>query len=381
VEVRLSPSRLSLEPGRTATVRLELRDSARGRISGDRPVTWSSSAPDIATVDGNGIVRAVAPGSATIMAQAEGRTGRVALRVTPAPAVVARPAPVASVQVSPPTTTVQVGGSVTLSAAVLDGKGNPLTDRTVTWTVNGSAISVLPNGVVTGLQPGTAVVRAESEGKSGTATVTVGPAVVTEVRLSPVVDSLVVGKTTQLSATARDARGGTLADRRVTWTSSDTGVATVQAGLVTARSPGVARISATIEDRVGSAQITVLPPPVDPAAERARARQEIDRSLDLFARALNSRSVDQLKLAYPGMTAAEEGRWRSMLEEKSLVKFQASIDPDGDPRIETDAAEQRFRLLLQQTYSGRPVSNATVEYRAHFRRENGKWQMTRLQQQ
>jgi hypothetical protein len=70
-----------------------------------------------------------------------------------------------------------------------------------------------------------------------------------------------------------------------------------------------------------------------------------------------------------------------MLEEKSLVRLQASVEQEGDPRIEQDAAESRFRLVLQSTYSGRPVSNARVDYRAQFRRESGKWVLNRLQQQ
>jgi hypothetical protein len=224
-------------------------------------------------------------------------------------------------------------------------------------------------------------VRAESEGSGGSATITVTPAGVADVRISPSADSLQVGGTVQLAATPRDARGSPLAERKVTWESSDTGVATVLAGLVTARRAGTARITATVEDRSAVAQITILPPPADPVAERARAAQEIGRTLEAFAKALNDRSVTELKRAFPGMSSAEEGRWRSMLEEKSLVRLQASVEQEGDPRIEQDAAESRFRLVLQSTYSGRPVSNARVEYRAQFRREGGKWVLNRLQQQ
>jgi hypothetical protein len=59
-----------------------------------------------------------------------------------------------------------------------------------------------------------------------------------------------------------DANGATLPGRSVTWTSDNTGVATVsQSGLVTAVTVGGAHIVAESEGHSGSAAITVAPPP------------------------------------------------------------------------------------------------------------------------
>lgn len=376
----LNPARVTLEVGRTARVGLELRDVSGARLQDHRPVTWVSSAPEVATVN-DGLVRGNAPGRAIVRATVEGHSGQVQVEVTAPVAGVSPPAPVASVLVSPTEVTLPVGGTQGLSAVAQRAGGGALPDRPITWSSSGPAVTISSSGLVTAVQPGTAIVRAESEGRGGSATITVTPAGVADVRISPSADSLPVGRTVQLVATPRDARGSPLADRKVTWESSDTGVATVLAGLVTARRAGTARITATVEDRSASAQITILPPPADPAVERARAVQEIGRTLEAFAKALNDRSVTQLKQAFPGMSSAEEGRWRTMLEEKSLVRLLASVEQEGDPRIEQDAAESRFRLVLQSTYSGRPVSNAQVDYRAQFRREGTRWVLNRLQQQ
>lgn len=71
-------------------------------------------------------------------------------------------------------------------------------------------------------------------------------------------NAMVVGTTLQLTATAVDANGATLTDRTITWTSSDTTVATVSSsGLVSALASGSATIQATAESKSGSLGVTV----------------------------------------------------------------------------------------------------------------------------
>jgi hypothetical protein len=81
---------------------------------------------------------------------------------------------VASVAVAPDTATIEVGASRKLSAAVGDAGGAALTGRTVNWTSSNAAVaSVDGTGLVTARAPGSAAITATSEGKSGTATITV----------------------------------------------------------------------------------------------------------------------------------------------------------------------------------------------------------------
>jgi uncharacterized protein YjdB len=90
------------------------------------------------------------------------------------------------------------------------------------------------------------------------------PPPVASVLVSPPSSSISVGQTVQLSAAPRDAQGGTLSDRTVTWSSTNTGVASVSStGLVTAVTiGGPVTIVATSEGQDGSATVTVTPPPV-----------------------------------------------------------------------------------------------------------------------
>lgn len=98
---------------------------------------------------------------------------------------------------------------------------------------------------------------------SGTTAPPAGPAAVAAVQVSIANSSILVGASTQASASPRDASGNALSGRAVAWTSSNQAVATVSsAGLVTGVAPGSAVITATSEGVSGSATVTVAPPPV-----------------------------------------------------------------------------------------------------------------------
>ncbi len=82
--------------------------------------------------------------------------------------------PVASVVVSPSADSLLVGDSQQLAVLLKDEKGRPGTERELTWTSrNPETATVSPTGVVSGHAPGTAQIVATSEGKSGTAVITV----------------------------------------------------------------------------------------------------------------------------------------------------------------------------------------------------------------
>jgi uncharacterized protein YjdB len=116
------------------------------------------------------------------------------------------------------------------------------------------------------------------------------PAPVASVTVTPASADVVVGTSIQLTATARDAAGNSLSGREVTWTSSDTGVATVSAsGLVTGVAAGSGTITATSEGRSGSTVTTVRPVPVaSVSVSPASATLAIGASIQLAATARDS---------------------------------------------------------------------------------------------
>jgi uncharacterized protein YjdB len=248
--VAVAPASVALRVGATAQLSATATDSANNVLTG-RVVTWSSSAPAVATVSATGLVSAVAAGSATITATSEGKSGTAAVSVTVIP--------VASVSVAPATAALRVGAKVQLSATTKDSAGNILTGRAVTWSSNATGVAtVSTSGMVTAVAPGSASITATSEGKSGTATVTVALAPVASVAVTPASVSLIVGGTQQLSAVTKDSAGNVLTGRTVTWASNASGIAGVSAsGLVTGVAAGSATITATSEGKSGTSAVTV----------------------------------------------------------------------------------------------------------------------------
>lgn len=173
------------------------------------------------------------------------------------------PVTVASVTVEPGSATILVGGTVSLVATVRDASGNALSGRTVTWaSSNASVVTVNASGIATAVAAGGPVtITASSEGKIGTAQVTVQPPVAS-VALTPATATLLVDSTLIVSVTLRDANNNAITGRPVAWTSGDPSVATVSpAGVITAVAPGgPVAITATVEGKSGTALVTVLAP-------------------------------------------------------------------------------------------------------------------------
>lgn len=87
------------------------------------------------------------------------------------------PAPVASVSVSPSSATLDIGATTQLTAQTRDANNNLLSGRAVAWTSSNTAVAtVSSNGLVTAVAAGTSQVTATSEGKAGTAAITVNTA-------------------------------------------------------------------------------------------------------------------------------------------------------------------------------------------------------------
>ena len=143
-----------------------------------------------------------------------------------------------------------------------------MTGRQVSWQSSNSLVATVSStGAITGLFPGTSTITATSEGISGTADVNVSFLAVTTVDVALSNLSVVAGNTSQATAVTRDFAGNVLTGRAVSWSSTNSAVATVDAnGLVTTITAGTADITATSEGKTGFATITVTAPPAVPVA-------------------------------------------------------------------------------------------------------------------
>jgi len=166
--VTVTPSSASGTVGQSAQFSASLQDTAGNPLTG-RTISWASSNTAVVTVTTSGYATAVGPGSATITATSEGKSGTASVSVT-GPSI----APVASVTVTPSSASMSVGGTYQFGATLRDSSGNVLTGRSVTWSVSDPLLaSVDVGGLVTGLVAGTVTITAASEGHAGSATLTV----------------------------------------------------------------------------------------------------------------------------------------------------------------------------------------------------------------
>jgi trimeric autotransporter adhesin len=248
--VEISPASPTIVIGGTSQLTATLKD-ASGNVLTDRTIEWKSDADLVASVSSSGLVTSKSVGSAHITATVEGKSASVTVAVTPVP--------VASVAITPPTSSLIVGGTVQLSATTKDDAGNVLTGRSIGWSSSDQTVATVDgNGFVTAKAVGSATITATSETKTATAAITVTVAPVATVAVAPSSVSILQGATTQLTATTSDASGRVLTDRTVTWSSSDQTKATVdQNGLVTGVSYGQVTITATSEEKTGSATVKV----------------------------------------------------------------------------------------------------------------------------
>ncbi|WP_299947489.1 Ig-like domain-containing protein, partial [uncultured Microbulbifer sp.] len=215
-------------------------------------VAWTSSDTNIVTVDSSGELTAVNEGNATVSASQDGIVSNTAT-VTITGAVLT------ALQVTPATIRLARGNSQQLAAmgTYSDGSTADLTNS-VAWTSSNTAtitINTLGQAVAVGL--GNAEISASQNGiASNTATVTVTPAVLTGIQVTPATVNLAKGNAQQLTALGRYSDGST-ADitNSVSWNSNDTAIATLDmSGELTAVEEGgttaYARLGSTVSNPV-----------------------------------------------------------------------------------------------------------------------------------
>ena len=160
----VTPAALKVVAGQSQQLTATARDANGGVLA--TPITWSSSESSIADITSSGRVAGVSIGTATISAKSDAVVTTVPVEVAPVP--------VATVTVTPAPVSVEENAWTALAATLKDQAGNVLTGRNVIWTVNNAALAeVTSSGRVIGVAPGTVMVTATSEGRSGTAAVTV----------------------------------------------------------------------------------------------------------------------------------------------------------------------------------------------------------------
>jgi uncharacterized protein YjdB len=199
-------------------------------------VTWSIADPSIATIDKTGMITGHLDGKTSIIATSSDGS------VTSSIPLTVHKVLVATIVIDQPKVSLNVGSNVTLNVTFTPTNA---TDQSVTWSVLPANIVDVIKGVIHAYAVGTATVTCTANDGSGiiaTCAVTVTNVPPASITLDQTPIALTVGGSQTLSATVLP----TGAPSGLTWSSSDTAIATVDvSGNVVAHKAGTVTITVT----------------------------------------------------------------------------------------------------------------------------------------
>lgn len=169
--------------------------------------------------------------------------------------------PVTSVTLAPKTLSIEEGKTAGLTATISPANAS---DQQFSWNVKDTEIAAVYGytseiKTVTALKEGQTQITVTIDGQTASCTVTVTPRTISveSITLNKPQLSLVKGATETLAATVLPT---TATDKTVIWKSSDTAVATVENGVVTAVAAGNATITAKAGEKTAICAVTVTNP-------------------------------------------------------------------------------------------------------------------------
>lgn len=235
--VSLSESEITLVIGETKAITATvLPENATNKA-----LRWSISGTDVATVE-DGLVTAVGVGRTILIVSSNdgGKYKTCVINVTDGSV------PIQSISLNESTINMEIGESETLEATVLPENA---TDKSVTWTSEDPTIATIEDGVVTAVAEGhTTIIATGSDGITwaGCSVYVTDPnPSVKSVSLNESTLEIDLGENSTLTATVMPYNA---VDKSVIWESSDTDVATVANGVITAVGVGETTIKVTTVD-------------------------------------------------------------------------------------------------------------------------------------
>lgn len=307
--VSLDSGELELYVGADAS---KLTASVLPVSASNKAVTWASSNTAVVTVDAEGNVKSVAPGSAIVTATTMDGGFTASCKV-----VVKQHA--TGVSLDKATADIQGAGSVELKATV---EPDNATNKNVIWESDDVSVAVVDgNGRVTSVGKGTAIVTATTEDGEHRASCMVTVAnPVTSLSIDPASLGLVKGDEAGLTASLSGTLPGETDGVVVAWSSSDDSVASVNAdGAVVAKKTGAATITAKVGEGIVATCSVAVTNPVRTVSITETAKTVTVGDMDSFALSAKADPVDG--------DGADAIVWASSNESV------ATVGPDGTVEI------------------------------------------------
>lgn len=254
--VDVTPPRAEAEVGQTVTFTAVGVDASGNRMDA-QPSAWFAAPFDSAAADPRGNVTFYEPGEIRVGTIVGGKTGFAT--------VVVKPQAAARLEIARLDAPLVVGAGVTLTAIARSSSGVPLSSVAISWTSDSPAVaSVDAAGLVTGLAPGKAVVRATTGTVTANTTVEIIANRVRSLAVEPRSITLRTGDVARFTATTAgiDRERAT-----IRWSVSGEGASIASDGAFVAEQPGSYVITASSGDRAAAASVVVTPRHVQRALE------------------------------------------------------------------------------------------------------------------
>ena len=257
-DYQLSPTSASVVNGRTTKMTIVRRTFTNGTQTYGEDYssnfTWTSSNTSVATVGSNGVITGVGAGTATITAKYGGTTLTGTVTVTPNytyELVLNK----TSINMGKGRTETLIATFKTYADGVLESSKD--VTSSATWSSSSSSVAGVNGGTITGNGVGSATITATYNGKSATCTVNVIGSPTLSLGWTSVDLKRGDVRTNAAIYNPNNGTASTNVTSSAVWTTSNSGVATVGGGQITAQGKGTCTITATYNGVSASCTVNV----------------------------------------------------------------------------------------------------------------------------
>lgn len=252
--VEITPKTLDAQVGQKVKFSASAKDAAGNAIDA-KPSVWFAAPFDLAGADESGEVTFHMPGIVTVGAVIAGKTGYATVNVANSQ--------VKSLEIELLPHPIVAGSAEKLSATARTENGNPRADAPIKWTSDKPSVaSVDAAGLVTGVAPGSATIKAASDSATGTLKVQVVRDTVRKLSVKPATAEARTGDVVHFSAAADGAK-----DPAVHWSITGSGAAVYPDGAFVAEKAGTYVVTAASGQHAASASVVVRPRNVEREVE------------------------------------------------------------------------------------------------------------------
>jgi uncharacterized protein YjdB len=253
VSISVQPASASVDAGTTQQFTATGTYSDGSSQDLTSAVQWKAAASAIADVSASGLALGKTAGLSDVIAAYGSVSGSAALTVNPASLV--------DIAVSSDFDQLPIGATAQFTATGIFSDGSSADLASVQWSSSDITIATVDaSGVATGVSQGPVNIVATSGAVSSSAPLTILPAVLLSIAVTPGNSSIARGTTQQFTAVGTFSDGSTQSLPAVTWSAQPSSIAAIDvSGLASAEAAGNTVITASAGAISGSTSLTVTP--------------------------------------------------------------------------------------------------------------------------